>query len=166
MVAVQYSTESRQASANPSRVAIAKDAAATSTARMSRRRTKYSRNTAGVSFSAIASPTRAPRGHGVRRGTQSAITRVIRTTLIWPKEKFAWMGSRYFIAHATAPAASQPRHAHAGSRTCQLCATSIRFNTIHTETRSNTQVNTLMATLAACSDTRASGANAIADSGG
>ena len=66
----------------------------TSRARVSRRSRKYSRNTAGVSLSAIATPSSRPRGHGVLRGTQSAITSVISTTLIWPKSKFDRIGSR------------------------------------------------------------------------
>ena len=93
-VSVQYSRESRQASANPASVATTTDAAVTSSARPSRRSTKYSRNTAGVSLSAIATPSSIPRGHGVLRGTQSAMTSVISTTLIWPKSKFERIGSR------------------------------------------------------------------------
>ncbi len=93
-VSVQYSQESRHANAKPTRVATTADAAVTISVRVSRRSTKYSRNTAGVSFSAIATPSRMPRGHGVLRGTQSAMTSVISTTLIWPKSKFARIGSR------------------------------------------------------------------------
>ncbi len=59
-VVVQYSTESRQASANPSRLAATKLPTAVSAARPSRRSRKYSRNTAGVSFSAIARPSSRP----------------------------------------------------------------------------------------------------------
>ena len=81
---------------------------------MSRRSRKYSRNTAGVSLSAIATPSSSPRGHGVLRGTQSAITSVISTTLIWPNSKFARIGSRKMTAGATIAAASQPRRTQAG----------------------------------------------------
>ena len=57
----------------PERLATAADAAVTPACGLSRRSTKYSKNTAGVSFSAIATPSSRPRGHGVLRGTQSAI---------------------------------------------------------------------------------------------
>ena len=93
-VSVQYSQESRHANAKPARVATTADVAVTSSARVSRRSRKYKRNTAGVSLRAIATPSSMPRGHGVLRGTQSAMTSVISTTLIWPKSKFDRMGSR------------------------------------------------------------------------
>lgn len=86
--------------------------------------------------------------------------------MIWPKEKLAWMGSRYFMPSATVPAASQPRRSHGGSPTRQVCATSSRVSTIHIDTSNSRQVTTLIATLAACNPTSASGANAIAASGG
>ena len=93
-VSVQYSSESRQANATPASVATTADAAVTTSARVSRRSRKYSRNTAGVSLSAIASPSSMPRGHGVLRGTQSAMTSVISTTLTCPKSKFDRIGSK------------------------------------------------------------------------
>src|SRR5689334_13278292 len=81
-VLVQYSHESPQARPNANSVTATDDATVVSSVRKSRRSRKYSRNTAGVSLRAIATPSRTPRGQGVRRGTQSAITSVIRTTLI------------------------------------------------------------------------------------
>ncbi|PQM44369.1 hypothetical protein C1Y40_05474 [Mycobacterium talmoniae] len=83
-VLVQYSTESRGAAANAARIVAARVASAVSAARRSRRNRKYSKNTAGVSFTAIASPSSMPRGHRVRCGRQSAMTNVISTALIWP----------------------------------------------------------------------------------
>ena len=53
-----------------------------------------------MSFSAIPRPSSSPRGHGVQRGTQSAITSVISTTLIWPKAKFDVIGSSQIDAAA------------------------------------------------------------------
>ena len=164
-VEVQYSHESSRASANPIRVVTTNAPSAVSAARISRRRRKYSRNTAGVSFSAIATPSSSPRGQGVRRGTQSAITRVISTTLIWPKEKFAWIGSNHSTESATRPAASHPRRSQSGP-TGDSPGTCRRVSTIQTDTTSNTQVITVTARLATGSDTSARGLNTMAASGG
>ena len=81
-VSVQYSQESCAATTKPTAVARIADATLVNSARVSRRSRKYSRKTAGVSLSAMASPSSSPRGHGVFFGTQSAITSVISTTLI------------------------------------------------------------------------------------
>ena len=156
-VAVQYSQESRQARTKPSSVAPAKLTTEVSAARPSRRNTKYSRNTAGVSFSAIATPSRIPRGNGVRRGTQSAITRVISTTLICPNAKLARMGSSVVTDSATIPTASHQ---------LRPAATSKRSSTIQIDTTSSSRVTTVIATLATGSPTRASGLKTMAASGG
>ena len=135
------------------------DSAVTTTARTSRRSTKYSRNTAGVSLTAIARPSSRPRGHGVRLGTQSAITSVINTTLIWPNAKLDRIGSRYTTAGATSAAASQ-------ARCCQVAATCSRVSTMVTDAISSTSVVAVIAALAAGRVSQANGANAIAASGG
>ena len=142
-------------------------ATAVRVARPSRRRTKYSRNTAGVSFSAIAMPSSIPRGQGVRRGRQSAMTSVISTTLIWPKSKLASMGSRYITASATTPAVSQARRSHAGSLVIvEVGHTARRVSTIQVDSSTRISVMTVMVTLATGNDIQANGLNTMAASGG
>ena len=165
-VLVQYSHESPHASAKAISVTATDDATVVSRARKSRRSRKYSRNTAGVSLRAIATPSRTPRGHGVRRGTQSAITSVISTTLICPKLKLDRTGSRNSTAGPTMATASQQRRARAEPPSCDCGQTSSRVSTITTDTSNNTNVVTVMATLAAGSGSQANGANMIAASGG
>ena len=82
-------------------------------------------------MTAIARPSSRPRGHGVRLGTQSAITSVINTTLIWPNAKLDRIGSRYTTAGATSAAASQ-------ARCCQVAATCSRVSTMVTDAISST----------------------------
>ena len=104
---------------------------------------------------------------GCAAGRQSAITSVIRMTLIWPKEMLARIGSNQITDTATMPAASQHRRSHGASPpTRQLWVTSSRVSTIQVDTTSSTQVVAVMATPATGSDTSASGPNMIAASGG
>ena len=120
-----------------------------------------------MSFSAIPRPSSSPRGHGVRRGTQSAITSVISTTLIWPKAKFEVMGSSQIVAATTMTTASHQRRSHAGPGSAvEAFQTSRRVSTITVETISSTSVNTVIATLAAGMCNQANGQNTIAASGG
>ena len=59
---VQYRTESCQSSAKPAAVQAANERADVPAARRSPRHRKNSTNAAGVSFTAAARPTSAPRG--------------------------------------------------------------------------------------------------------
>src|SRR6201994_3163479 len=164
---VQYSHESFQARAKPAASAATTDPSDVRTARRSRFSRKYSRNTAGVSLSAMPKPSSSPRGHGVRRGTQSAITNVISTTLIWPKAKFEAIGSSQIDAGATTTTANHHRRSHAGPGTsAEVFQTSRRVSTITVETISRTRVKTVIATLAAGMCSQANGQNRIAASGG
>jgi hypothetical protein len=81
MTEVQYSTESRHANRNPKPVHAQNESAARPAARQSRPSTKNSTKPAGVSFTAAAIPTSAPRGPTTR---QSAATNAIRATLTCP----------------------------------------------------------------------------------
>jgi hypothetical protein len=81
---VQYSTESRHASRNPTPVHAQNESAARPAARQSRRSTKKSTKPAGVSFTAAAIPTSAPRGQRGPATKQSAVTSAISATLTCP----------------------------------------------------------------------------------
>ena len=120
-----------------------------------------------MSFSATARPNSSPRGHGVRRGTQSAMTSVINTTLTWPNAKFDRIGSQQTTAGATIAAASQHRRTQAGSGAIADCGhTRSPVSTIANATISSTRVVPVIAALAAGSGSHANGLNAIAASGG
>ena len=84
MTDVQNRTESCQASAKPAALTAAKEAAAVSAARRSPRHRKNSTNAAGVSFTAAATPTSAPRGQRTSGRRQSADTSAIKAMLTWP----------------------------------------------------------------------------------
>ncbi len=81
---VQYRTESCQASAKPAAVQAANETADVPAARRSPRHRKNSTNAAGVSFTAAARPTSAPRGQRTPGSRQSAATSAISRTLTWP----------------------------------------------------------------------------------
>ena len=167
IVSVQYFQESCQARANPASVATRKDASEVTMARLSRFSRKYSRNTAGVSLSAMPSPSSRPRGHGVRRGTQSAITSVISTTLICPKAKFAAMGSHQSAAQLTINALNHHRRNQAGPGTNRaVLHTSSRVSSIIVETSNSANVISVIVTLATGRPNQANGQNTIAASGG
>src|ERR1700733_2883207 len=115
----------------------------------------------------MPNPSSSPRGHGVRRGTQSAITNVISTTLIWPKSKLELMGSSQIAAGATMTTANHHRRSEPGPGTsAEVFQTSRRVSTITVETTSSTSVNSVIATLAAGMCSQANGQNMIAASGG
>ena len=59
----------------------------------------------------------------VRRGTQSAITSVISTTLICPKAKFDLIGSSQIAAAATISVVSNHRRSQAGRAPPVRCST-------------------------------------------
>ena len=167
IVLVQYRQESCQARANPASVAARKDASDVNAARLSRFSRKYSRNTAGVSLSAMPSPSSRPRGHAVRRGTQSAITSVISTTLICPKAKFALIGSSQIAAAATISVVNNHRRSQAGpGATRALLHTSSRVSRIIVETSSSANVISVIVTLATGRPNQAKGQNTMAASGG
>jgi hypothetical protein len=65
-------------------VLTANDTVAALTAGQSRRSRKNSTNAAGVSFTAAARPTSAPRRQRGAAVRQSAATRAISATLTWP----------------------------------------------------------------------------------
>jgi len=112
-------------------------------------------------------PSSSPRGHGVRRGTQSAITRVISTALIWPKAKFALMGSSQTVAGATMITDSHKRPNQAGPGNIRgLFHTSRRVSTIAIDTISSTSVISVIAMLADGMCSQANGLNTMAASGG
>jgi len=81
---VQYRTESCQASRKPAAVAAAKETPAVPAARRSPRHRKNSTNAAGVSFTAAARPTAAPRGQRTVGARQSTDTSAISAMLTWP----------------------------------------------------------------------------------
>jgi len=115
----------------------------------------------------MAMPINIPRGHAVLRGTQSAITNVIKTTLIWPKSKFDLIGSRNITAGATMAAVNHTRRCHAAPVNAGQCSAIPRPVTrIQIETISSRSVTTVIMALAAGSDSHANGANTIAASGG
>ena len=115
----------------------------------------------------MPNPSSSPRGHGVRRGTHSAITSVIRTTLICPKAKFALIGSSQIVAAATISTVSHQRRNHAGPGTTrEVSHTSIRVSTIIVETSSSASVISVMAMLAAGIPNQAKGQKMTAASGG
>ena len=115
----------------------------------------------------MPSPSSNPRGHGVRRGTQSAIASVISTTLICPKAKFDLMGSSQIADAATISAANHHRRSQAGPGTTRaVLHTSSRVSTIIVETISSTKVISVIVTLAAGSPNQANGQNTMAASGG
>ena len=112
-------------------------------------------------------PSSIPRGHRLRTGTQSAITRVISTTLIWPNAKFAAIGSIHIEAGATIRTVAHSRRSQAapGSWT-ESDHTCRRVNTIIVEVRSNSSVSAVIAVLAAGMCSQAKGLKATAASGG
>src|ERR1700757_3671989 len=167
MVSVQYRQESCHARTKPTAVAATKDASEVNMARLSRFNRKYSRNTAGVSLSAMPSPSSKPRGHGVRLGTQSAITSVISTTLICPKAKFDLIGSSQIAAAATISAVNHHRRNQAGPGTSRaLLHTSSRVSRIIVETSNSANVISVIVTLATGRPNQAKGENTMAASGG
>src|ERR1700752_3265737 len=112
-------------------------------------------------------PSSRPRGHGVRRGTQSAITNVISTTLIWPKAKFEVIGSSQIDAAAATTTASHSRRSQAGpGSTAEVFHTSRPVSTIVVDTISRTNVNSVIATLAAGMCNQENGQNTMAANGG
>ena len=164
-VAVQYSQESFQPARNRARSPPRTRPAP----RAPRAGLAAARNTAGTPPASASARSPGPPGfrggHGVRRQAVGD-HQVIRTTLIWPKEKLpGWARGTSCPAPPCRPPASRAR-SHGGSPTRQILATSGRVSTIHIDTSNSRQVTTLIATLAACNPTSASGANAIAASGG
>ncbi len=118
-------------------------------------------------MSAMPRPSSTPRGHGRRRGTQSAITRVISTTLIWPKAKFDVIGSSHIVAAAAINTANHSRRSHAApGSTVDVGHTSRPVSRIAVETTSSTSVNAVIATLAAGMCSQENGQNTMAASGG
>jgi hypothetical protein len=98
----------------------------------------------------MPSPSSRPRGHGVRRGMQSAITSVINTTLICPKAKFDLTGSNQIAAPATMSAANHHRRTQAGPGAARdVLHTSSRVSTIIVDASSSANVVSVIATLAA-----------------
>ena len=83
-ICVQYFAASPNARTNPSRVNATKLIPVTSTARTSRRSSRYSTKIAGVSLNAATKPISSPRGHGVLRGSRSASTSAISSRFTWP----------------------------------------------------------------------------------
>ena len=97
------------------------------------------------------------------------------TTLIWPKEKLARIGSSTVTVTATRVAASNHRRAQPGPGSAVLfcavfcatfCATPRRVSTIQTDTTSSTSVIAVITTPATGSDIHASGLKTMAASGG
>ncbi|GAB3870130.1 hypothetical protein GCM10029964_004000 [Kibdelosporangium lantanae] len=81
---VQYATDGPGANAKASAAQPRKVTADHIAARYSLRSKKNNTNTAGVSFTAAATPTSTPRGQRGLRARQSSVTSAIRTMLIWP----------------------------------------------------------------------------------
>jgi len=81
---VQYFRESLPAHRKPIPVVTTKDSRAVSAARRSRRSSRYSTNTAGVSLIAAATPISSPRGQRGRLTRMSGTTSAITSTSIWP----------------------------------------------------------------------------------
>lgn len=148
---VQYRIESCQSRMSPAPVTAANETAVVLAARRSFRTRKNKMKAAGVSLTAAARPTRAPRGQRGPGCRQSTATKAISTMLTWPKLSVARTGS--------SPSAAGSSH-HKPSRDDRE-----RVNT-----RSTTQVNAMPASVSAkpatAIGTTASGDSTTAAAGG
>jgi hypothetical protein len=151
---VQNRTEFDQLTRNPTAVAHRNDTPAVSAARRSPRSRKNNTKTAGVSFTAAATPTSAPRGQRGPRTRQSATTSAINSALTWPKYSVSRTGSRASDIGSSAPTST------AVGRTASARSTS-------TSTSANAAIVTSAKTaLASQKGTTANGANTTTANGG
>ena len=125
--------------------------------RQSRRRKKYSRNTAGVSLMAIASPVSVPPHHRPRPRITSTSTSAIKKTLTCPNPIVSRTGPNHI---PTVTAASVSHHSCAAGRS------QVRVSTSCTTSARTISVASVMSTDATGSGTSVRIEKICADSGG
>ena len=124
---VQYVTESCGSSSQAPSVTASATSAAVSAARRRPDSHRYTTNTPGTSLIAVASPTRAPRGHRGSRAAQSATARASSTRSTWPNRISSRTGNRYAQAAntiANAAGRSRPARRSSGANAYQITTAS------------------------------------------